>query len=326
MALQEATALNGTAPCWRPRRIGHTNIFVGNLDRSMDFYRNVVGLEEAWRRENICAGFVNNGNTHHDIGMVDIINPQFHDHDPDLFHVAFELETQVDLKEGYDRAVAEDQPMRFTFDHEISQSIYTTDPDGTLVEIYADTEWCWWEDRYLQRPENQMPNNSWKPGDTLPSSEIHYEPNPKFKRVESAVFHPLKITHMVHVTDNFEAAFDYYTDYIGLSVRLGGRDDRFASLGGTCGGRDYTLFRGHDSRELGFHHHAFVAAEESDLEQSIARARDEGIEIEADIDHPSRRSVIVRDPDGMRCQLYAERDGEVGDTSAIDDDTLIYLV
>ena len=103
-----------------------------------DFYRNVVGLEEAWRRENICAGFVNNGNTHHDIGMVDIINPQFHDHDPDLFHVAFELETQVDLKEGYDRAVAEDMvflPFAYV---EAAANILTNpavDPYGKIPEF-----------------------------------------------------------------------------------------------------------------------------------------------------------------------------------------------
>ena len=229
MTLQVSAVEQQTRPCFRPRRIGHTNIFVGNLDRSMDFYRNVLGIEEAWRRENICAGFVNNGNTHHDVGMVDIVNPQFHDQKPDLFHVAFELENQVDLKVGYEQAVAEDRPLRFTYDHEISQSLYTTDPDGTLVEIYADTEWRWWEDRYLKRPLDQMPNNSWKPGDTPPSSEINYDPDPAFKRVESAVFHPLKLTHIGHVADNYEAVYDYYTEYVGLSLQLGGRGDGVAA-------------------------------------------------------------------------------------------------
>ena len=328
MAMQEAdtTPSTGTTPCFKPRRIGHTNIFVSNLDRSMDFYHNVLGITEAWRRENICAGFVTNGNTHHDIGMVDIINPQFHDQKPDLFHVAFELENQVDLKTGYDQAVTEDRPIRFTYDHEISQSFYTTDPDGTLVEIYADTEWHWWEDRYLNRPLDQMPNNSWKPGDTPPSSKRHYDPNPTFKRVDSAVFHPQKITHIGHVADNYEAVYDYYADYIGLSLRLDGRDDRFASLGGTLGGRDITLFRTTDQLSAGFHHHGFIVEDEADLERSIARARADGIEIEADIDHPSRRSVMVRDPDGLRCQHYAPRHGAIGDPSEIDLDTLIYLV
>ena len=327
MAMQQETTISAqTTPCFRPRRIGHTNIFVGGLDRSMDFYRNVLGIEEAWRRESICAGFVNNGNTHHDVGMVDIINPQFHDHKPDLFHVAFELENQVDLKAGYEQAVAEDRPIRFTYDHEISQSLYTTDPDGTLVEIYADTEWRWWEDRYLNRPLDRMPNNTWKPGDSKPSPESHYDPNPDLKRVDSAVFHPLRITHIGLVADNYEAVYDYYTEYVGLSLRLGGRSADFASLGGTCGGRDLNIFRATEQRPPGFHHHGFVIADEADLDQSIAAARSAGIEIEADIDHPSRRSIMVRDPDGLRCQFYTTRDGGIGDLDDIDHDTLIYLL
>jgi catechol 2,3-dioxygenase len=326
MAMQQDVTRTGTSPCFRPRRIGHTNIFVGDLDRSMAFYENVLGIKEAWRRANICAGFVNNGNTHHDVGMVDIVNPQFHDQKPDLFHVAFELENQVDLAIGYKQAVVDDQPIRFTYDHAISQSLYTTDPDGTLVEIYADTEWRWWEDRYLNRPADQMPNKTWKPGDTPPSSQIHYEPNPTFKRVDNAVFHPLKITHIALVADNYEAVYDYYTDYVGLALMLGGRDQRFASLGGTLGGRDLSLFRATDQRPGGFHHHGFVVEDEADLEKSIAWARTEGIEIEVDIDHPSRRSVMVRDPDGLRCQLYSPRDGAMGDPNDIDDDSLIYLM
>ena len=201
-----------------------------------------------------------------------------------------------------------------------------TDPDGTLVEIYADTEWRWWEDRYLNRPLDQMPNNTWKPGDTPPSSEIHYEPNPTFKRVDGAVFHPQKITHIGIVADNYEAVYDYYTDYVGLTLVHGGRDQRFAALGGTLGGRDLNLFRATDQRGIGFHHHGFVVEDEADLEKSIARARADGIEIEADIDHPSRRSVMVRDLDGLRCQLYSPRGGTIGEPSEIDDDTLIYLL
>ena len=43
---------------FQPRRIGHANIFVGELDRSMTFYNEVVGLREAYRRPPIGAGFL----------------------------------------------------------------------------------------------------------------------------------------------------------------------------------------------------------------------------------------------------------------------------
>ena len=170
MALQEtATDEAGAGPCFRPRRIGHTNIFVGDLDRSMAFYRNVIGIEEAWRRENICAGFVTNGNTHHDVGMVDIVNPQFRDRRPDLFHVAFELETQLDLKNGYDRAVVEDRPIRFTYDHEISQVALTpTIPTAPWSRSTPTPNGAGGRTATSSGPPDRMPNNVWKPGDTAP--------------------------------------------------------------------------------------------------------------------------------------------------------------
>ncbi len=327
MALQEApTAARANAPYFRPRRFTHANVFVSSLERSMTFYRNVIGLEEAWRRENIRAGFLNNGNTHHDVGMVDLDNPQFKDKKPGLFHLAFELENQVDLVEGYRRGLAGGMNIKYSYDHEISQSIYTADPDGNMVEIYADTEWRWWEDRYLNRPAHQMPNRNWKPGDTPPLRAINYDPHPVFKRVEEAVFHPLKITNICLVADKYEAMIDYYANHVGLTVKLGGRHDRFVVFGGTCGGRDVALFRAGAKRPVGFHHMGFVVASEADLDAAVKRLAAAGVTKLADIDHPSRRTVVITDPDGLRAQFSVERSGPLGDTAKIDDERLIYLV
>ena len=62
----------GDQVCFRPRRLGHANLYVSELERSMAFYNQVVGLEEVVREPAIHAGFLSNGNTHHDIGMVEI--------------------------------------------------------------------------------------------------------------------------------------------------------------------------------------------------------------------------------------------------------------
>src|SRR5690348_13796323 len=53
-----------------PRRLGHANLFVGDLDRSMAFYNGICGLEEVRREPGISAGFLTNGNSHHDIGLM----------------------------------------------------------------------------------------------------------------------------------------------------------------------------------------------------------------------------------------------------------------
>lgn len=125
---------------FQPRRMGHANIFVGELERSMRFYNEVVGLREAYRRPPIGAGFLNNGNTHHDIGMVETSNPMAKGKEPGLFHIGWELETQVDLVAGYKRSTADGLRFDYMFDHDISHSVYFSDPEGHLNEMYADTK------------------------------------------------------------------------------------------------------------------------------------------------------------------------------------------
>lgn len=54
----------------KPRRLGHVNLFVSDLERSMAFYENVAGFHEIFREPDIQAGFLSNGNTHHDFGLI----------------------------------------------------------------------------------------------------------------------------------------------------------------------------------------------------------------------------------------------------------------
>ena len=85
----------------------------------MRFYNSVVGLEESYRRPAIKAGFLGNGNTHHDIGMVEVTSPLSRTDEPGLNHLAFELENEVDLVAGYQKAVAAGIEFPRTVDHDI---------------------------------------------------------------------------------------------------------------------------------------------------------------------------------------------------------------
>ena len=57
---------------FRPRRLGHVNLTVSDLERSMAFYTRVLGIEEVRREPDIKAGFLSNGNTHHDVALVEV--------------------------------------------------------------------------------------------------------------------------------------------------------------------------------------------------------------------------------------------------------------
>ena len=55
---------------FRPRRLGHANLWVGDLEATSGFYNRVLGLEEVRREPEITASFLSNGNTHHDLGLL----------------------------------------------------------------------------------------------------------------------------------------------------------------------------------------------------------------------------------------------------------------
>src|SRR5207302_2865171 len=89
-----------------PRRIGHMNIFISDLARSMNFYTEICGLEDVGRSDEIGAGFLSNGNTHHDIGCLvatgkgliakdgHVQVPKGRGQHPGLNHIGWEMESE----------------------------------------------------------------------------------------------------------------------------------------------------------------------------------------------------------------------------------------
>ena len=47
------------------------------------------------------------------------------------------------MVDGYNRANAAGVPFSFVMDHDVARSLYQHDPDGNMVEIYADVEKDW---------------------------------------------------------------------------------------------------------------------------------------------------------------------------------------
>ena len=87
---------------FRPRRLGHANLFVSDYERASQFYQSVVGFEEVYRQPDNRASFLSNGNTYHDLGLTDVHSKYAaKDQKPGMWHLAFELETEADLVDGY---------------------------------------------------------------------------------------------------------------------------------------------------------------------------------------------------------------------------------
>lgn len=304
------------------RRLGHVNLYVADADRSYDFYNRVVGLDEAYVQPLNKAVFMGNNNTHHDIAALAVDGKLAMGKAIGLNHMAFELETEVDLVEGYRRAVPSGVKFSAAMDHDIAHSLYGPDPDGNMTEIYADVIKDW---RAARSGVVTKAKPLWAPGTTAPTSDRNYHVNPKIRRVDGALFHPRRIVHAALVVKDMKRSFDYYTKVVGLQPLLGDVSSSFVILGGTCGERNLSLFRAGNGRPPGYHHAGFAIEDEHELNASIAKAAAQGFKVDIDLVHATRRCVFITDPDGFRVQFFVERGASVSALAEVNEDLALYL-
>lgn len=290
---------------FRPRRLGHFNIFVSDWQRSFEFYHRVAGFSEAYRQPQNGAAFLSNGNTHHDLAVTDIAGKSCKTGKVGLFHIALETENEVELVEDFKRADAAGCTFDMYQDHDVAHSIYGRDPDGNMVEVYADVVKNW---REVRRGVVTKPKPVWSPGLTPPIAARNYHVDPPVDRVDGAVFHPVKTTHVSFVCGDYDGMLRHYTTVLGLNVAAGGAKADFAVLTGSLGAASVGLFRAKGGLPSGLHHCGILALSEADLDEALRCAPARGVTIERHVDHPMRRSIFVRDPDNYLLQFYVDRD------------------
>lgn len=132
-------------------RIGHVHLKVSDLDRALEFYRDLLGFElTTMYGEN--AAFLSAGGYHHHIGL-----NTWHSkggqpaprNSAGLYHTAILYPTRKDLAEILQRLIDAGYPISGASDHGVSEAIYLNDPDGNGVELYRDRprgEWEYSED------------------------------------------------------------------------------------------------------------------------------------------------------------------------------------
>lgn len=127
-------------------RIGHVHLKVANLERSLKFYRDILGFEVTqWYGDN--AVFLSAGGYHHHIGL----NTWYSKDAPPapvrtagLFHLAILYPGRKDLAAVLRRLLDAGYPLTGASDHGVSEALYMNDPDSNGVELYwdrAQEEW-----------------------------------------------------------------------------------------------------------------------------------------------------------------------------------------
>ncbi len=135
-----------TAALHPETRIGHVHFKVADLERSIAFYRDVLGFEVMQRYGNQAA-FLSAGGYHHHIGLNTWDSAGGAHPGPNttgLYHAAILYPSRRELARAVQRLIAHDVRIEGASDHGVSEAIYLDDPDGNGLELYADRDPSAW--------------------------------------------------------------------------------------------------------------------------------------------------------------------------------------
>ena len=140
--------------------IGHVVLKVRDLEKSVPFYTEALGLKEVARSGRGMVFFAIEDN-HHDIAIVETGGdaPSAPDNAPGLAHLALKVGNSLDdLRKAKAWLESKGVEIDRTADHDVSKSIYFHDPDGNELEFFVDGDPKIWRDE-PSRVATRLPLN-----------------------------------------------------------------------------------------------------------------------------------------------------------------------
>ena len=135
--------------------IGHVGLRATNLAASVEFYRDVFGME-------ITGGSAPD----HPLGATAFLSrrPDEQSHEIALFanpafaHIAFKVSSLSEFRSFHARVVDKKIPIKFVFNHHESFAFYFDDPDGNMIEVYWPTGDLSWRQPYAEPLDLSQPD------------------------------------------------------------------------------------------------------------------------------------------------------------------------
>jgi len=128
--------------------LGHVVFYVKDLERSLGFYRDLLGFKEVGRIFNGAAAALTSGRTHHELLLIqvgDAPGPSS-GRRRGLYHIGIKIGDSLDeLRQAKRELEQAGILIDGMSDHTVSQSLYLKDPDGNEVELYIDADESLWK-------------------------------------------------------------------------------------------------------------------------------------------------------------------------------------
>jgi len=132
----------------KAQHLGHVVFYVKDLERSLKFYRDLLGFKEIGQTFRGKAAGLTSGRTHHELLLIEVGDapgpPQGLRRG--LYHIGINVGASLDeLRSAKEELERNGIPISGMSDHTVSQSLYLHDPDGNEVELYVDDKGVNWK-------------------------------------------------------------------------------------------------------------------------------------------------------------------------------------
>jgi len=273
--------------------MGAVHVSVADLDRSLAYYRDTVGLavlEERSGAASLGAGDVEL------LGLVEEPGARPASRHTGLYHFALRVPERVDLARWLAHAARDRVALLGMSDHFVSEAIYLTDPDGHGIEIYHDRPRVVWEGLVASR----MTTDPLDVADLM--GEVEDPATEPFDGLPAG-------TDMGHVhlqVADVAATIEFYRDVLGFDVMA----ELFGSAAFLAAGGYHHHVGANTWHSLGappppvgtaaLRHATIVLPDAGERDRVAARVEATGQEPESRED-----GVLVRDPSGVGLLLAA---------------------
>lgn len=135
------------------KELGHLVLYVRNLERSVHFYRDVLGWRQIVGDDDlvgapVAAFSAPSGRTHHELLLIEVgegAAAQPAGRRVGLYHFGLKVGDDDDaLREALRTIQAHGVPISGASDHTVTHSLYIEDPDGNEIELYIDVPGVDW--------------------------------------------------------------------------------------------------------------------------------------------------------------------------------------
>jgi catechol-2,3-dioxygenase len=137
----------------RVLELGHVVLYVHNVERSMTFYRDVLGWNQLPISDpsgRIAVFSAPSGRTHHELLLIEVGEDAAkvpEGRRVGMYHFGLKIgDSDDELREARDAIQKAGATLLGSSDHTVTHSLYIADPDGNEIELYVDVPGVDWHE------------------------------------------------------------------------------------------------------------------------------------------------------------------------------------